>query len=347
MSSTPSSDQIQKPICVVFDTNIWISGRLLKSGTGKAMIFAIKQLEGYIGLLEVIKRETIINLKKDCIEAEKKLKINLELIEDIIGKKINKFTPINPLEFEKAVINRFDELKKMIIDVSFSKEHASSALDRVIEGTPPNGPKNQQFKDSAIWEAILELAKSYNVHFITSDGNFFKDRNVNLGLAPNLENECKELGVNIPIYESLEMGLKYIGVTAPSFDYVKPLEEIDKIIKEELGKNAESKNFIVGEKQKHGINHYLTEKPDVLGLTFRIQYNLVEAKEIERIERLRPEATVIGECSYNRDENTVYDIRVDTIEYKWFDVEGKEVCSRSIFVRVGSLMAIGQVPSVM
>jgi hypothetical protein len=74
---------------------------------------------------------------------------------------------------------------------SESIEHARAALRRVNEETPPNGSKNQQFKDSAIWEAVLELAANHRVHFVTKDTGFYEGRDLKRGLAKQLSYECR------------------------------------------------------------------------------------------------------------------------------------------------------------
>src|SRR5687767_1960869 len=94
-------------------------------------------------------------------------------------------------EFEESAKSRLQELNSLLRRVPFTLEHAKSALKRVNDETPPNGPKNQQFKDSAIWEAVIELSETYPVHFVTEDKGFFEGREIRRGLAQALKAECE------------------------------------------------------------------------------------------------------------------------------------------------------------
>ena len=97
----------------------------------------------------------------------------------------------NKAQLEAAVKERLTDLEDVIIRIFFTFEHAKSALRRINEKTQPNGENNQQFKDSAIWEAILTLSDSYTIYFISADKHFFKNREKQTEeLADNLLNEC-------------------------------------------------------------------------------------------------------------------------------------------------------------
>ena len=48
---------------------------------------------------------------------------------------------------------------------------------RVNNEEAPSRQGSQQYKDCLLWEAVLELLRSYEVHFVTDDGDFYKDKN--------------------------------------------------------------------------------------------------------------------------------------------------------------------------
>src|SRR5689334_17905000 len=45
------------PLCIVLDTNIWIGEALLRTSGGQSLLHALKQMEAYIGLPEVVETE--------------------------------------------------------------------------------------------------------------------------------------------------------------------------------------------------------------------------------------------------------------------------------------------------
>src|SRR5207249_10623075 len=89
-------------------------------------------------------------------------------------------------DLEGIVDARIAELRPILKPVPFTFEHARAALAMVYAGVPPNGKKDQQFKDCAIWQAVLTLSPDHAVHFITNDRAVLRDKdNRSQGLAPN------------------------------------------------------------------------------------------------------------------------------------------------------------------
>lgn len=70
----------------------------------------------------------------------------------------------------------------------FTFDQAQGALRRVLDKVPPNAEKNQQYKDTLIWEAALELSRELEVVLVTSDHGFYSDRDPGKGLAAELRN---------------------------------------------------------------------------------------------------------------------------------------------------------------
>jgi hypothetical protein len=121
-------------------------------------------------------------------------------------------------ELKRRGEDRLSELKELVMFTEFTLKHAKSALLRVIDETPPNRPGNQQFKDSAVWESILEIAQKGEVHFITKDTGFFQDGKPEKGLAQNLAEERKKLKNNIYIYPDLKKYLRKVWKELPPID---------------------------------------------------------------------------------------------------------------------------------
>jgi hypothetical protein len=167
----------QKPICVVIDANIWLqdSNLLMRTAMGSALLYILKQSNGKIGLPEIIEEELTRNIVENGLKAIEQINKGFKSIEVIMGFRDSYEVP-NKAQLEAAVKERLTDLEDVIIRIFFTFEHAKSALRRINEKTQPNGDNNQQFKDSAIWEAILELSDSYTIYFISDDNAFFKNR---------------------------------------------------------------------------------------------------------------------------------------------------------------------------
>ena len=100
---------------------------------------------------------------------------------------------------KEAVSKRLEELDAFLVRVPLTLEQTRSAVRRVNDEIPPNGPKNQQFKDSVLWEAVLELAKSFRVVLVTYDKAFFEDRKPDRGLAAELKADCEREGQDVSL----------------------------------------------------------------------------------------------------------------------------------------------------
>ena len=110
----------------------------------------------------------------------------------------------------------------MLVRVPFTFEHAKAALNMVIAKSPPNMPRDQQFKDSAIWQAVLTLSRDYTVRLLSNDRGFLVDRSdPTKGLAANLLEDSRRAGATITVHCDLPSCLKAITCDVSSFDQAR------------------------------------------------------------------------------------------------------------------------------
>src|SRR5205814_1112798 len=84
---------------------------------------------------------------------------------------------------------------------------------------PPNGPKNQQFKDSVIWQVVLALSADFTTHLVSMDWGFFRVReDPSSGLAPNLKEDCRSVETVIKLHYDLASCLIVLTRETPVFD---------------------------------------------------------------------------------------------------------------------------------
>jgi hypothetical protein len=275
------------------------------------------------------------------LEASSKIADNFRTIEILVGRR-SSYTLPSEEDLKNVVEERIQELSELIINIPFKLEHAKRALDRVNLDAPPNNQKNQQFKDSAIWEAVLELAESYSVFFVTDDKGFFKDRNPSEGLAPSLIDECQRENFSISVYNSLKDCLKTLQEVPPPIDLEKIAKSIELLIKDQVEKAADEKNFSLSSMMKHQITPFVTEKIDTLALNFAITFHLKEQAESTESERLEPTITATGECSYDINKNSPSDVRFDTIETRWLTPDGEVINPKIVFMSTSGTISIGR-----
>lgn len=321
---------------IVVDTGVWVYGtRLLSSPLGASLLYAIKTAGYTLGLPEVIKEEITKHTVKAGSEASEQIREQYRLIEMLMGSRDDYRVP-SPNDFKSRVESRLSELDLSLREIPFTLEHARSALRRVLEETPPNGYKNQQFKYSAIWKALLELANEGNVVFITEDKAFFEDKKPDKGLATNLKAEAGAAPHNINVYFGLSAFLDTIVEELPRLDNTEIANRIHEQLYNQLNREATDKGFTLARLTDAGISPYLTEQSGVLAIDFDLLYEaagVVPQGQTTPVPAIRH---VEGNCSWNLDEHTVSDIQL-TVQ-KLLTPGGEEIpCFGHQYIAVGSV----------
>jgi PIN domain len=336
-----------KAICVVIDTNIWRSEWLLRTARGAALLFNLRQSNGVLGMPEVIEREIVKHTVAAGVDCIKKIESHFQMLRVLVGSTAYEVPTVEQLQTHAK--SRLDELKSLFVPVPFTLEHAKSALDRVNSGLPPNGPKNQQYKDSAIWEAIIDLARSYRVYFLTNDKAFFRDPEKPIkGLADNLAAECREIGGDIHIYRDISSCLEDLQKHAAPLDRNELAIAIEaKIVFSSLEKAAASRDYsLTGERISVSISPFATEQIDKLALTFELAYRLADVSENETAPRLEPTLTVKGNCFYNPITKEVSNVLMNAEVFTWRDITGQEFTNTNHYVYASGSIVLGGLTTV-
>lgn len=315
----------------------------MKNPLGIALLFSISQLSGCIGLPEIIEEETIKNTKKNGRKLVKSIEESYEEIAILFGYRDDYKVP-SDAEFETCARNRLEELNDLIRRVPFTLDHAKSALRRVNEESAPNGPNNQQFKDSAIWEAVLELAQSHTIHFITADKAFFAGRDPSRGLARNLQADCASTGAIVHAYEDLPSYLRTLKENIPSLNYKELAAIIEQEVSDELDTFGAAKDFAILKLKDHSISAFLTETKDILALSFELIFDVVDTSEFREAAPIIDFLAVKGDCSYDYSSQKLSNIRMTSMEYRAASGQLIGSKSRSTIFLESMTMGGGQVP---
>jgi hypothetical protein len=211
---------------VLLDTNVWVySTDMLQDPIGQALLYTLRHTGGKIAMPSVIRQEIEKHALSRCIEATTQMAGSIRILERLCNFG-GYFDPPSEDDIRKAVKARIEMLSPLLIHVEWTLEDAQSALQRVMDEAPPNTKKNQQYKDSLIWESIPTLLRDAPVHFVSEDKSFFESRQPEKGLSKNLESEITKFANKFKIHIALSDCLSELTVDRPDLqlrEYVAPL----------------------------------------------------------------------------------------------------------------------------
>lgn len=275
-------------------------------------MYSLHQTGRILALPEVIEEEIRKHTAKCGKEAIEAIQKKYQLIELLMGERDDYRVP-SDAEISKRVQSRLEELAAFVVRTRFTLEHARAALGRVIEESPPNAYKDQQFKDSAIWEAVLELGKEGNVDFVTEDKAFFRDENPSQGLADNLKADCQRVSGTIKVHYGLGEYLRTVKAEQSPLNHQEIAESIDQQIRPHLIVKAIDKGYQLGGLSEFAISAYLTEKPNIIAVKFTLYYGTLGVRLPESLEEVEAKEVFEGDCTYRLAEKSALEIEPQNI----------------------------------
>jgi hypothetical protein len=267
--------QAKKPLCAVIDTSVWRAQPLLNTPLGRTLVYTVRRQGGVIGLPEIVENELkpqIVEAGRDSIE---KVRGPLGVIHTITGDSNFQIEFPSDDAIGQLVDERLKELTPAIVRGPFSVEHAKAALAMVNAKLPPND-KNQQFKDSAIWQAILSISQKYETILITNDKAFFRDRDPIKGLAENLVADCNKANINASGFFGIGSYRESIRENEPRFDRGHILDLILPVAKPRLELEAENYLCELGDLTNSSVYAFQTGDPDRLAIDYSLTFALAE-----------------------------------------------------------------------
>ena len=306
---------------VVLDTNVWLSTKLLNTPVAAALLFALRRAGRLIGLPEVVETEIVKNVRRAGQEAVAQVRKGYDAIGVLMGTRDDYRVPTED-EFGGRITERLAELVSLLHRVPFTADHAREALRRVNEESPPNGPKNQQFKDSAIWEAVRELAATGTaVDLITDDRGFFENRDTGKGMARNLAAECAEGSLKIRLFPELDAYLGSLKQELPAFDTAKIAQRIASTVDESLRSHALAKGFEVGSLESHKLSAFVTERINTLALSWALVYEGFDPADPAGPDVVGDRILVRGSAYLDYVADSISKVQLQAIEYRKFTGE--------------------------
>jgi hypothetical protein len=242
-------------------------------------------------------------------------------------------------ELRSIAEQRITNLGDRIVRVESSLNDYKQALNRVIHERPPAKNK-EQFRDSLIWEAVLKLAHSYDVYFVTNDKKDYCDnpKSQNPDLAEELKKECDDAGISLHFHTDLQSCLEQLQQDVPEIDYNQLTTAIHSEIIRDAKEASLRRQFTLRSLSEGSVKPFYTENAEVLALDFEMKYEI--SNQDSGQVRNSASLTAKGSCFYNYKEQGVFEVTLDEFLFQWTDGSGQLKQNRDLFVRV--VGSIGQ-----
>jgi hypothetical protein len=324
--------------CVVIDCNEWIKLKWLGSPIGLTFISTLKRDPSLkLAIPEVLDGE----LNKHRTETARSLLRRLEDasadINTVTGNPIaGGVITLTEVSIEVAIRERLSAIAGQTIYPDMSIDEVRRALARVNAEAPPNGPKNQQMKDSLLWEACVTLANDYWVKFVTSDNAFYSGRRPKNGLAHNLALEPSIKDGRLQVFPSLEEAMRSFApessVGSSEIAGIESKNLIATQAREAFARSAIAVD-IQAELELRGVvpAYFRTEVPHTFAASFTAFFYVNQNTE----DRARGEAAVSGECRLDTRDVTIGAVSLQSIHWDLRDPTGGEVKAHEVLDGAG------------
>lgn len=285
----------------------------MSSAGAKSLLYGIARANYLIGLPEVIAEEVFKNSRKLLIEQIEQINSKLGTLKRMLGEVHVPDLP-DVSAIEENIRTRLDDVGVEVIKTPFTADQAHAAGWRVLNEKPPNGPKNQQFKDSAIWEALKQFAFSNPVIFLTEDKAFFENKDPKLGLESSLKLESDTTKYGITAYYGYSPLLETLNLQEPDISEDGIARELSDIVSEEIRMSYQHlllENLIDTEEQS--FDFFLTEKSGLLTVEFEMHFEAPETDDLESGEVFDLHLVVFGSASWNVSSKETSNVTIDSI----------------------------------
>jgi len=320
-------------VCIIIDCNEWIRLKWLGSPIGLTFISVLKRDESLkLAVPEVLSGE----MDKHRAETARLLLRRLEDVSDeikiVTGDSLAAgVITATEVSIDVAIRGRLSAIAGQVIYPEINIDEVRRALVRVNAEAPPNGPKNQQMKDSLLWEACVTLANDHRVILVTGDKAFYSDRQPKNGLAENLALEPSVTAGRLQVFPSLEEALQsFAPETSVGSSEVAGIENKDLIAaqaREAFTRSAIAVD-IQAELELRGVvpAYFRTEVPHTFAVSFTAFFYVNQNAE----DKARGEAAVSGQCRVDTRHATIEAMSLQSINWDLKDPAGGQIKTREV-----------------
>lgn len=214
----------------------------------------------------------------------------------------------------QGIDRRWEELSGATKELPFSFEHARAALHRIIAKLPPCGSNNEQFRDSCIWQAVLDLASEAAVHLVTNDNAFYESGRSESGMSTVLAAEAKSAEHTIRLHRKLSDFLNEAGLReeTPDTENIKIAIEphLIEAARDIVTNQTKEPGFRLGPLSVVKIEGYATPKMSFVAVHFSAKFELEAETPGSIVEPQSAVMTLSGSCTHDPNSGSVADLQI-------------------------------------
>jgi hypothetical protein len=314
----------------VLDTNVWIKERLLRTVTGVAFLYVVRQVGGKLLLPDTTRREILASVQRAGADAVRNIERGLGIVQQLTGTRPGIVFP-SAEAFRQSAEARLNEISDLVQPVEILERHLRNALDRVLEHRAP-ASTSEQYRDSILWECILVV--NQDCLFVTDDGDFLDRKAKCTVLSPVLDEEG---GGRVKLFANLAEVLRSIQSQLPHIDDEAIAKALAEAVLSEIEFIIPDQEWHAGHRIGSSVELYATEHPSATAAVFTLEFQALGGEDLQGRSVDEGVARISGECMLSSDL-CISELSLEGIEL--YTLEGDRMKGGAVIVR-GATWTIG------
>jgi hypothetical protein len=320
---------------IALDANIWISERLLRSGTGAAFLHATRRMDARVLLADVTRDEVVAGVERAGLDAVSRVSGGFVTIQSLTGSRPEYKLP-SAEDFRKAAEDRIEQVSSLLLRVGVTLEQHNRALARLHEHRPP-AETREQYRDCLLWETLLDQGDSERT-LVTMDKDFMDKGSGQKRLAAVLQDES---GDSISFFTSLADYLRTMEPQIPPMDEPAVVGVIADAVLPIAREYAEERGCRLGQLKDTKLELYATEEPGATAAVFALTMSAFDLPLPEGGTMEEVNLVLSGNCVL-REDNKVADLSMDRIDAETPD--GMRLPGSIVYMSGSVVIGVSQLP---
>lgn len=298
---------------ICLDTNAWYSESLLHSAVGSAVIYLATSQKHKLLFPDIVARELEHLTVRSALEHLDDATESIRQVHEMLGTKGGYFaTEVSEESLRNAFRKRLHNLSPILQASATSDQERRAAFDRIVECRLPNSPKNQQAKDSLLWEHLLSMPTRSRVQVVTNDNAFYEGgTRESKSLATSFAKDASDRNIEIEVFRDCSSLLEANHPAEPNIDSERIRDMLAQNVAEILRETVATKlrgEPAIATAPNFTFSVFLTADPNILAIVLTIKATLIEEGAAQR------PITISAQGAFDIDKETAGSFEVSHVQ---------------------------------